>query len=467
MKLTLISPRNKISAEHKEKWDTEFYSLLFGRKRYNCANLALPTIAALTPPDVEISILDENVEDINFNTYTDLVGITVSTFLAPRAYEIADEFRKRDITVVLGGIHPSMLPDEAIQYADAVVIGEAEGVWENLVNDYKKGKMRQFYQSSQRPDLSQLPIPRWDLLKNDLYSIQSIQTTRGCPYDCEFCSVKAFSGAKFRCKPIEKILKEIETVISFSKKRLFFTDDNLIGNKKMAKDLLEAFIPMKISYHAQVSLDLANDEELLKLLAKSGCNSVIIGFESVSGQVIKQMNKSYSNKVEEYKQNIRKIQSYGIGIQGSFMFGCDSDDLSVFEKTVNFIQDVKLESVVFCILTPFPGTKLYNRLTSENRILHRDWGKYDTGYVCYRPKLMSPEVLENGWVWAQQKIYSFDNIFERLRALWGLWNESSARLEDRITPIVRNLGYNDRAYSYPLAVEPKKFAGEKNEYKIF
>ncbi|MDD5687862.1 MAG: radical SAM protein [Elusimicrobia bacterium] len=455
MKITLIAPRQIVEDGNSEKWGTEFSSFLFGKKKYYSAPLALATIAALTPPNIEVNIIDENIEQIDFDIDTNLVGITASTFLAPRAYEIADEFRKRNIKVILGGIHPSMLPDEAIQHADTVVIGEAEEVWSNLIDDCKKNKLKQFYQSTQKPDLSKQPIPRWDLLKNNSYNLHTIQTTRGCPFDCEFCSVKVFWGPQYRYKSIEKVLKEVETAMMLEKKRIFFVDDNFIGNKKRTKELLNVLIPLKISYYIQASVDLANDEELLELLAKSGCNSVLIGFESISGKVIEQMNKSYSNKVEGYAQSIKKIQSFGIGIQGSFIFGYDSDDVSVFEKTVNFVQNAELEIASLHVLTPFPGTKLSERLNSEGRILHKDWNKYDGENVCFRPKLMAPEVLQNGVVWAQQKVYTFENIFTRLKAIWGLWNEKSVRLDDRISPMIRNLSSNHRAYTYSLAKQPQ------------
>ena len=207
MKLELISPKNNASEDGRELWDGKFYSLLYGVNKYTTAFLAMPTIAALTPKDIEVSITDENIERIDFDKQVDLVGITCSTWLA-RAYEIADEFRRRGVTVVLGGIHPSMLPYEAIEHADAVVIGEAENVWRNLIEDFRENKLRQFYKSSELPELENLPIPRWDLLKNDRYFYHTIQTTRGCPYDCEFCTVKAMFGGKYRYKPVKDTIRE-------------------------------------------------------------------------------------------------------------------------------------------------------------------------------------------------------------------------------------------------------------------
>jgi radical SAM superfamily enzyme YgiQ (UPF0313 family) len=456
MRLELISPCNPPIENHRDEWDAQFTSFLFGVKRYSTPYLALPTLAALTPSDIEISITDENVEEIDFDKNIDMVGITVPTFLVIRAYEIADEFRKRGITVILGGIHPSMLPEEAIQHADAVVIGEAENIWGELIDDYKKGNLQRFYRSSERPNLDDQPIPRWDLLKNELYRTHILQTTRGCPYDCEFCSVKAFLGKEYRCKSVSNVIKEVEALLYIGRKQFLFADDNFTGNKRRAKDLLQALTPYKINYYTQATLNIAKDSELLKLLAKSGCKSVFIGFESISEANIKQMNKGKSNFIKEYKDDIERIQSCGIGVIGSFIFGYDFDNESIFEETVNFVNSANLEYVTFYILTPFPGTKLFDRLDREGRILHKDWAKYNATYTCFKPKLMSPKALQDKYIWAKQQVYSYDSIFKRLRGLWNFWNRTNVRLEDRISPIIANLSGNDRAYNYLIAEYPER-----------
>ncbi len=457
IKLDLISPKKKPDGNEREFWDYKFLSMVRGKKMYSTSPLALPTIAALTPPEVEISITDENIEDINFDKDVNLVGITSNTFLAPRAYEIADEFRKRGITVVLGGIHPSMLPQEAIRHADAVVIGEAENIWARLIDDYKARKLQQFYKSSERPKLENQPIPRWDLLKNESYALPILQTTRGCPYDCEFCSVKAFLGKNYRYKPSSQAIREIKMLVSMGKKVLFFADDNFAGNKRHIKKLIVELASLKITYMCQVSIDIAKNDEILQLLAKSGCKRVIIGFESISQDNLKQIKKDKSYQAQEYMESIRRIQSYGIEIEGSFIFGCDFDDESVFEKTVNFINESGLSSVVLNILTPYPGTRLYKKLERESRLLHKDWTKYDNSHVCFRPKRMSPEALQNGYAWVRQQVYSYESIFGRLRKLWELWNENNVRLWDRISPILINLDANDVAFSYPAVTHPNGF----------
>jgi len=457
MKLKLISPKNSPTEDGRELWDGKFRTLLYGVNKYTSPFLALPTIAALTPEDIEVDITDENIEQIDFDKDIDLVGLTCSTWLAPRAYEIADEFRRRGVTVVLGGIHPSMLPYEAIEHADTVVIGEAENVWGNLVQDFRENRLRPFYKSYELPELKNLPIPRWDLLKNRKYFYHTIQTTRGCPYDCEFCTVKAMSGGKYRYKPVKDTMKEVKTLLDIEKKLFFFVDDNFIGNKKHVKALLRELIPFKIVYFAEVSINLARDEELLSLLAESGCRKVIIGFESLVSDNLKQMGKDKSYKVEEYAEDIMKIQSFGIEIQGSFIFGYDFDDETVFEKTVGFINESNISAATMSVLTPFPGTRLFQRFDREGQLLYNDWRKYDGRHVCFEPKLMSPEALQNGYNWTIQQVNSYESIFKRLRGVWNLWNRNNVRLRDRISPVIVNLGLNDVAKSLPEAIHPEHF----------
>jgi radical SAM superfamily enzyme YgiQ (UPF0313 family) len=411
--------------------------------------LALPTIAALTPEDVQVNITDENIEQIDFDKDVNLVGVTYNTWLAPRAYEIADEFRKRGVIVVPGGIHPSMLPYEAIHHADAVVIGEAENVWRNLIEDFRKNKLQLFYKSSQLPKLENLPTPRWDLLKNERYFYHTIQTTRGCPYDCEFCTVKAMSGGKYRYKPVKDMIKEVERLLDLEKKLFFFVDDNFIGNRKHAKKLLSELVSLKIVYFAQVSINLARDEELLSLLAESGCRKVVIGFESLVNANLRQMGKDKSYKIEQYAEDIMKIQSFGIEIQGFFIFGYDFDDETVFKKTVDFINNANLCAVALWILTPLPGTRLFRRFDREGRLLYNHWRKYDGSHVCFKPKLMSPETLQNGYNWAMRQVNSYEAIFKRLRGVWNLWNKNNVRLQDRISPIIVYLAINDVVRSLP------------------
>jgi len=376
--------------------------------------LGLATVAALTPPDIQVSLTDENVTVIDFQKQIDLVGITALTITAKRAYEIADTFRAKGVKVVLGGIHPSILPEEASQHADAVVIGEAEGIWPNLIEDFKANKLQKIYQQHQRPSMLNLPIPRRDLFVKGAYLLRNtISTTRGCPYSCSFCTVTSFFGHTYRCRPVEEIIKEIETLNH--KKLIVFVDDNIVGNPKFAKELFQALIPYKIKWVGQASVTVANDDELLKLAAASGCIDLFIGFESLSPANLAAVGKKI-NTVDEYENVIRKIHSYGIAIHGFFMFGFDEDDEDTFKRTVRFAKKMRLESAQFDVLTPYPGTKLHETLDKAGRIVTKDWSQY--GYdLMFELKSMSRDMLQNGRTRAWREFYSLPSIWRRIGVL--------------------------------------------------
>jgi radical SAM superfamily enzyme YgiQ (UPF0313 family) len=368
-------------------------------------------VAALTPPEVEVSLTDENVAVIDFQKETDLVGITVLTITAKRAYEIADTFRAMGVKVILGGSHPSALPKEAIQHADAVVIGEAEGIWANVIEDFKANKLQSIYSQREQPNLLNLPIPRLDLFTDGAYYFQNtISTTRGCPYACSFCSVSSFFGRSYRCRPVEEILKEIETLNH--KKLICFVDDNIVGNPKFAKDLFRALIPYKLKWIAQASVTIVRDDELLKLATASGCMTLLIGFETLSPANLSSVGKSV-NAVNEYETVIRKIHSHGIGVHGFFVLGFDEDNEDVFERTVRFAQKMRLESAQFAWLVPYPGTVLCESLDKAGRIITKDWSQYESSIV-FETKLMSREILQKGRDWAWREFYSLPSIWRRL-----------------------------------------------------
>ena len=394
------------------------------RKKTALPPLGLATVAALTPPEVEVSITDENVTVIDFQKEIDLVGITALTDTASRAYMIADNFRARGIKVILGGVHPSFLPEEASKHADAVVIGEAEGNWPSLINDFKAKKLQKVYRQRERPSLVNLPIPRRDLFAEGAYILkQTISATRGCPYDCSFCSVTSFFGRTYRLRPIDEILKEIETLDH--KKPIGFVDDNIFGNPKFAKELLRALIPYKIKWIAQASVMIARDDELLELAAASGCIALLIGFETLSSANLAAIGKKV-NMVDEYETVIEKIHSQGIAIHGFFILGLDEDNEEVFESTVRFIQKMRLESAQFAWPVPYPGTALHESLDRAGRIITKDWSLYESN-VVFEPKLMSREMLQQGRDLIWRKFYSLPSIWRRvgmmrrnLRILWSL-----------------------------------------------
>ena len=408
MKLELIVPATQ---EH-----------FLSQKKAPGPHLGLAMVAALTPPEVEVSLTDENVTVIDFQKEIDLVGITTLTITAKRAYEIADTFKAKGVKVVLGGSHPSALPEEAIQHADAVVIGEAEGIWTNVIKDFKANKLQRIYSQSEQPSLLDLPIPRRDLFADGAYYFRNtISTTRGCPYACSFCSVTSFFGNTYRCRPVEEIIKEIETMDH--KKLIWFIDDNIVGRPKFAKELFRALIPYKLKWAAQASVTIAGDDELLKLAAASGCAILLIGFETLSQDNLVAMGKKV-NAVDKYEMVIRKIHSRGIAIHGFFILGLDDDDEHVFGDTVRFAQKMKLESAQFACPVPYPGTALYESLDKAGRIITKDWSQYESSIV-FEPKLMSREILQKGRSWVWHEFYSIPSIWRRLgiirRYLLPLW----------------------------------------------
>jgi radical SAM superfamily enzyme YgiQ (UPF0313 family) len=397
-------------------------SLLGGDFYFRMPYLGLLKVAALTPPEWEVEILDEKVDGMDFNQHADLVGITAMTPAANRAYEIADAFREKGIKVVMGGMHTSKLPDEALQHCDSVVIGEAEGLWAGLLEDFKKGELKQIYKHENGyPSLANMPLANWDLYKDKRYlPVHSIETTRGCPHNCEFCSVTNSFGGKFRNRPVDEVEKEIQGLKPFEgkfilKNTVFFADDNIISSRSHAKELLTRIIPYNLKWVGQASVNIAKDDEILDLCRKSGCMGILIGFESLSSDSLAHMGKQF-NRPQDYMDIIKKVHDYGIGINGSFVLGFDHDDESIFDRTLEFILKAKLDVCYFSILTPYPGTRLYTQMMKEGRIIDHDWSNYNTNNVVFKPKLMKPETLIEGFHKVLKGSFSYSAIFKRL---WG------------------------------------------------
>jgi anti-anti-sigma factor len=401
MKLVLISPaETDVYMKHSK---SEARSFWFAR-------LSLTMVAALTPKDVEVSIIDENIDDIDFEADVDMVGITVMTSHAPRAYEISKKFRERGVKVILGGIHPTAVPDEAMQHADAVVAGEAEGVWQDVIEDFKKGGLKKLYRAGKPASLINLPHPRRDLLNIKAYNIgNTVQTTRGCPFSCEFCSVTDFFGRGYRQRPADEVIKEVELIDA---RFVAFVDDNIAGNPKYAKELFRRLTPLKKEWGSQASLTMTKDPELLKLAQESGCKGMFVGIETLSTDNLAQINKTF-NKVENYEDAIKKFHDHGISITASIIFGFDNDDEGVFERTIRFLEKNKVDLATFYILTPLPGTVWSKKLEAEGRIIERDWAKYNGGHVLFKPKNISPERLQEGYWWAFHQFYSISSVLKR------------------------------------------------------
>jgi len=373
-------------------------------------SLALYILEGLTPKEHTVKIVEEELERIPFEEEYDLVGISCMTANAPRTYQLADGFRGKGIKVVLGGIHPTILPDEALQHADSVVIGEAEGVWGKVLDDILIGNLQQKY-SNPNPDLSIYVPKNFDkILRRKSFNILPIITTRGCPYDCDFCSVTNIYGKKIRHIPVENVVKDI--VASGSKKVLFY-DDNIIGQSKYAKELFKAIKPLKIKWGGQATISLINDTELLQLAVESGCMGLLIGLESISEYQMDSMKKCIKNR-DQLKLALRDIMKMGILVHATIIFGFDSDTIEVFEDTVRFLIDCKISSVSFCILTPLPGTRTYENLLKEDRLITTDWKYYNNRTVVFKPRNMSPHELQTGNWQAKKDFYRINSIVRRL-----------------------------------------------------
>lgn len=385
------------------------------KKPIRYAPLTLTTLASLIPPeiDAEVKIIDEGIEAMPDCLDADLVGITAITGTAMRAYAIADNIRKKKIPVVLGGVHPTLMPQEAMQHADSVVTGFAEESWPRLIRDFINNRMARLYTQSQTLSLVNLPLARRELFKpkkRSFVSIDTIQATRGCTNSCDFCVVPVAWGQQMYFRPINEVIKELEQIKS---RNILFVDVSPIENKKYAKELYRAMIPLKKRWVSPSTIKIADDEELLRLASQSGCQGLLIGFESVSQATLKQMGKGF-NYAEKYKVQVQKLHEHGIAIQACFVFGFDTDDKLVFEKTADMVYKLNLDLPRFTVYTPFPGTPIFNKLKNENRIIEYNWSFYDAQHVVFKPALMTPEELQEGLFWAWRKSYKFSSILKRL-----------------------------------------------------
>lgn len=410
------------------------------------ARVTLTTIAALTPPEHEVVIHDARLSEPDYDGQWDLVGFTGMTCEIPHVYRMAAEFRKRGITVVIGGYHATALPDEAVQQADVVVVGEAEGLWQQILSEIRNGGAKQkIYKNSGLVEMRDMVIPHRDLLDRNMYSVfTTIQATRGCPFDCDYCSVSRFFGRNYRCRPVEEVVAEIR---SQPDKRWMFLDDNLVAKSDYARELFRALIPLQITWGSQASFTLTEDLELMDLYAAAGGRYVFIGFESISAETLKSIRKGF-NRPDKYAAGIRQLHKRGITIFGSFILGLDGDDLGTFKRTVDFVNATKIDAALYNILTPLPGTKLYDQMQRQGRIHNADWADYDVCHSVIHPEGMTSEELQNGWYWATRETYKLSNVLRRILRPDPGWKQRLAT----------NYIYLRKAYKYcPPPLHPEKY----------
>jgi radical SAM superfamily enzyme YgiQ (UPF0313 family) len=387
----------------------------------------LLAVAGLIPQDqYEVVLTDENIEPIDFSLKADLVGISAMTSYVNRGYEIADIFQRRGVPVIMGGVHPSFMPTEALEHADAVVVGEAELIMPKVLEDLENGNLKGIYKATKLHPMVNMPLPRYDLIKSNRYVNKTfIQTSRGCHHACTFCAEHMLYGLRFRYRPIDEVIREIE---GCGERVIALNDADFFGNAKRAAQLMRALRGRGIRWQAGVNTRNALNEELLELAAESGCYMLSIGFESISRETLKNVHK-YQNRPETFQALVEKIHSYGMLVFGLFMFGFDQDDPSVFEETVRFNIKAGYDVCAYSVFTPYPGTLAWFDMLKKKRLISYDWNKYDQGHIVYQPLNLAPDQLREGHMSAYDKFYAFPSILKRFptngsrsKLYWVIYN---------------------------------------------
>lgn len=377
--------------------------------------LSMAVLASLMPPEVELAFFDDRMEDIDYDTPTDLVVLSVETFTALRAYRIAAAFRARGVPVVMGGYHATLLPEEVSQHADAIVVGDAEPVWQQVIDDAERGELQSRYNGRGRRELRDVMPDRSIFGSRRYQNITLVEYARGCNFRCDFCSITAFHQASQSHRPARDVAREMEESGS---RRFFIVDDNIVSEPSKARLLCREITPLSIHWVGQASIHIAEDDELLEQMAKSGCRGVLIGMESINQDNLSAMGKEWNTARMSYADSLRQFRKHGLAVYGTFVFGYGQDDWSVIKDSVAFAREHKLFLAAFNHLVPFPGTPLYRRLQEQGRLLSDPWW-LDTegrvGDVVFRPAKLSPAELQEGCLWARRQFYSWRSMFDRIR----------------------------------------------------
>jgi len=382
---------------------------------FRAAPLTHPLLAAYTPLDIEVSIVDEAFETIDLDGDADLVALTCVVPLANRAYALAQKLRERGKTVVCGGPHVSLMPQEAAAYFDAVIIGEGDLLWPQLLQDFRAGCLRKYYRNTRALDPGHIPVPRRDLLNQKRYSIlNTVQATRGCPFSCKFCTTRRVYP-RFQTRPVKHVVEEIERAAGgpLQRRVIMFWDDNLIGNPLWAEKLFREMAPLKKIWFGQCTFNLVKDKALVRLAANSGCRGLFFGLESFNSLSLRN-NGKFHNDVRAYEEGIKFLHDSGISVYTGIMLGFDDDEKDIFEITFEHLNRLGVDMVAPRIVVPYPNTPLFNELARDDRLLHRDWSKYDGAHAVFRPRQMTAAELEGGFRWFDRKFHSFRSIASRL-----------------------------------------------------
>ena len=385
----------------------------------NFQQITMPYLASRVPRSWEVIHVDEEAEDIDWNIDPHVVGITFHTPSAFHAYDIAARFRSRGTCVAMGGPHVTLLPEEASQHADAIFVGEAEGLWEDFLKSFETGSYLRVYRQTGVPSLENIPEARKELFHRNDYTRGVLFATRGCPGQCDFCTIAVMYRHKFRRRPVAEVAAEYA---SFKGNVIIFWDDNIAGDVKYAKELFRAIAPYRKWWSSQASIHAGRDDEFLEAAAHSGCKQLFLGLESLCQQSMTEVNKGF-NRVEEYAAIIKRVHSHGIAVQAGIVFGFDHDTPEIFKNTIDFLEEAGVQNATFNILTPFPGTPLFRKMEAEGRILTRDWRRYNSrDDVVYQPKRMSVAELLAGYRYANERFYSLASAAKRLsRSRVQLW----------------------------------------------
>lgn len=424
MKIKLINPR----FHSRYFWDFKKMNEVLGRRANNFL-LALPTLAGITPREHEVILVDDNIDTVDFDEKVDLVGLTGMTCYINRSFEIADEYRRRGVPVVFGGPHATLAPYEALEHADAVVIGEAEHVWPQLLEDFKNGRMKEVYRGvDAKPTMKDNPAPRWDLVKNTDYTFFGVEATRGCPFDCHFCSIKQIYGPSFRVRTPDEVIEELRAAPS---NQIFFTDDNLIGNKPFARELFTKMKGLGFSWGCQMSINVGYMPEMLQLMKEAGCFFIFIGLETLDKEQVEEINKPVNRL--DYYQGIKNIQTTGIHVIGSFILGGDRDTPETFQKIAEFVQESKQSWVMLNIMNSPPGTKMLRTMEEQGRNVVHSYDELDGAHATVKHPNMPQAEIEERFRALYRQVYDWDQMRERFKFTLdqGTWTQTGVMLSKR------------------------------------